>query len=84
MPFAARLQELRKKSTLSQSELAKKSGIPLPSLRGYERSHREPSWLAFLRLCQAMDVSPDEFMVCVPGAEPEPEKPERGRPRKGG
>jgi transcriptional regulator with XRE-family HTH domain len=77
--FAERLKELRHKAMMSQPELANKSGVPLPSLRGYEQAHREPYWDVIFRLARALGVSCEAFADCV--AQAEPEKP-RGRPRK--
>jgi transcriptional regulator with XRE-family HTH domain len=97
MTFGKKLQELRERAGLSQSQLAAASGVPVWTIRGYEQGRREPLWLAFLKLADALgiDCRPfAEFAECAngevdrPGARTRraatatPRKP-RGRPRKG-
>jgi transcriptional regulator with XRE-family HTH domain len=97
MTFGEKLQELRKRARMSQSQLAAASGVPVWTIRGYEQGRREPLWLAFLKLADALgiDCRPfAEFAECVNGdverpeakarrASPAAPKKPRGRPRKG-
>ena len=52
------LQEIRKKRGLSQSQLSKKSGIPLYTIQKYERGSRDINKAkleTLLKLCIALD-----------------------------
>jgi transcriptional regulator with XRE-family HTH domain len=80
MSFAEMLRSLRAKMGWTQEELAEKSGVPLWTIRSYERGQREAGWRALLDLCKALAVDPRVFDPCVPG-ESMP-SPRRGRPRK--
>jgi transcriptional regulator with XRE-family HTH domain len=50
----ARLQVLREAAGLSQSELARKSGIPQQRISSYERGIRAPKLPSALALCQTL------------------------------
>jgi transcriptional regulator with XRE-family HTH domain len=63
--FAERLRELRQAADLTQEGLAEASGVPLPSVRGYEQGQREPYWHAYNKLLKALGVSADAFADCV-------------------
>jgi transcriptional regulator with XRE-family HTH domain len=85
MKFAEKLQELRTKVGLSQSQLAHASGVPVWTLRGYEQGRREPLWYVLFRLASALGVSCEAFADCVsnqPAPAGELPKPKRGRPLK--
>jgi transcriptional regulator with XRE-family HTH domain len=98
MTFAKRLQGLRERAGLSQSQLARASGIPVWTLRGYEQGRREPQWDSLIRLatglgvaCEAfadlVTVTPVEEKAKAPRAgsrKPAAPKRPRGRSRKGG
>jgi transcriptional regulator with XRE-family HTH domain len=81
MRFADRLQELRHKAGLSQSQLADKSGIPVWTIRGYEQGKRQPTWDGLFRLAWGLGVSSEAFAVCVeiPPPTPGADKPKRPR-----
>jgi transcriptional regulator with XRE-family HTH domain len=74
MTFAEKLQALRAKAGLSQSQLAKASGIPVWTIRGYEQGRREPLWNAFFRLAHAVGTTCEAFADCV-NAAPVPKRP---------
>jgi transcriptional regulator with XRE-family HTH domain len=59
--FGNRLAELRKAAGLSQPALAKKSRVPLGSLRDLEQGRRTPSWTRVQELARALGVSVAEF-----------------------
>jgi transcriptional regulator with XRE-family HTH domain len=79
MRFQDVLKELRRQAGLTQAELAEKSGIPLPSLRGHEQGQRVPSWASVVRLAKALAVSTDAFSDCDEVQPPAPKKPKKGR-----
>jgi transcriptional regulator with XRE-family HTH domain len=82
MTFAEKLQELRGKAGLSQAQLAKASGIPVWTVRGYEQGRREPLWNVLFKLAKALGVTCEAFAGCEDVAEESPPKAERSRKRK--
>jgi transcriptional regulator with XRE-family HTH domain len=85
MYFKDVLRELRLKAGLTQEQLAKKAGIPLPSLRGHEQGQRIPSWASVVKLAKALGVSTEAFADCdeVASEESAPATPGKpGRHRK--
>jgi transcriptional regulator with XRE-family HTH domain len=93
MTFGEKLQQLRERAGLSQSQLATASGVPVWTLRGYEQGRREPLWHVLFKLAAAIGVSCEAFADCVNGATTTPAKgrragaagsaPRRSRGRKG-
>jgi transcriptional regulator with XRE-family HTH domain len=85
MKFKEVLRDLRKRSGLTQEELATKAGVPVTSLRGHEQGQRVPSWASIVKLAKALGISTDVFANCdevqEEQAESHPPAP-RGRPRK--
>jgi transcriptional regulator with XRE-family HTH domain len=77
--FKELLRKLRNEAGLTQLALAKKSGVPISNLRGYEQGHRLPSWPAVVRLSRGLDVSCEAFEGCEEVATKAPRK----RPKKG-
>jgi transcriptional regulator with XRE-family HTH domain len=61
MSVGQAIQKLRRKVGLSQSELAKKAGVPTSTLQAWEQSRRSPRLDALLKLARALDVSLDEL-----------------------
>lgn len=59
--FATRLRQLRTEAGLSQSELAKRSGIPQPNISGMENGIRAPTWVTACRIADALGVSVDRL-----------------------
>lgn len=79
--FAEKLGKIM--GQLSQAELARRSGVPQPTISAYILRRNRPSWDHVQALARAlgvtcMDLSDDEVPE-VP--EPPPPRP-RGRPRK--
>jgi transcriptional regulator with XRE-family HTH domain len=64
MRFQELLKDLRGKANLTQAALAKNSGLPLSTIRGYEQGTRIPSWPAIVRLAGALGVPVDRFSEC--------------------
>jgi transcriptional regulator with XRE-family HTH domain len=67
MTFGEKLQALREKAGLSQSELARESGVSVWTLRSYEQGRRQPLWDVLFKLAAALGVSCEEFRGCVEG-----------------
>jgi transcriptional regulator with XRE-family HTH domain len=67
-----RLQRLRKAAGLSQSKLAKRSGIPLPTLQQWEQGRRTPLLDAAAKVAVAIGCTLDELAGIGPATEDEP------------
>lgn len=85
--FGQRLQELREKAGLSQSQLAEASGVPVWSLRGYEQGRRDPLWDVVFKLAAALGTDCRVFADCQrvtaeteAASAPAPSPAKRGRP----
>src|SRR5438128_2563699 len=65
MTLADKIRELREKAGMSQSQLAKASGIPTTTIQGYEQGRREPLWDGLFKLSTALGVSCEAFAGCV-------------------
>lgn len=59
------LQRLREKAGLSQSELASKAGVSVPSLRNWEQDHRQLKLGAAYLVAKALGVSLDVLGACA-------------------
>lgn len=70
-----RLQELRLKAGLSQSQLARTAGVPVGSLKNWEQGRRLPQLDAAWRLANALGISLDELAGKV--FEPAPTEPSK-------
>jgi transcriptional regulator with XRE-family HTH domain len=82
MTFAERLHELREKAGLSQSELAKASGVPVWTVRGYEQGRREPLWNVLFKLAKALGVTCEAFADCDGVAKTAPPPPKAKKSQK--
>lgn len=56
-----RLQELRQRAGLSQSELARAAEVPIGSLRNWEHGRRTPLLDAAARIALALGITLDEL-----------------------
>lgn len=74
MHFGPRLQRVRRRQGFSQTRLARESGIPLGSIRNWERSKRTPLFDAVVAIAKALNVSLGE----LGGWEPHPEQQQQG------
>lgn len=61
MDFAGIVKQLRAKTGLSQSQLAKKSGLSVRTIQQWEAGLRRPVSPDFFRLCKALDASLGDF-----------------------
>jgi transcriptional regulator with XRE-family HTH domain len=78
--FAGRLKELREQAGLTQPQLADRAGMNRFGIAKLEQGVSKPSWESVIALCQALNVTPNEF-IREPSVRPEPK---RGRPPKEG
>jgi transcriptional regulator with XRE-family HTH domain len=76
--FGPRLREMRERSSLSQKELAERSGVSLRAISHWEQSLRQPSWGNVIALAAALGIDVTDFMKPPADAS----KPGRGRPPK--
>jgi transcriptional regulator with XRE-family HTH domain len=60
--MGARFKRLREASGMSQSQLAKASGVPLRSYQQWEQGRRTPLLDAAVKIADALDVSMDELV----------------------
>jgi transcriptional regulator with XRE-family HTH domain len=82
MPFAELIQKLREQAGLSQSELARKAGVPVRSVQNWEQGHRLPRAQALLPLANALAVSVEKLIKAMNDAaqaEPPPAKKKKRR-----
>jgi transcriptional regulator with XRE-family HTH domain len=63
--FAARLKALRAAAGLSQTGLARASGVPLQTIRSFEIARREPTFRTLLRLARGLGVGLGAFELPV-------------------
>jgi transcriptional regulator with XRE-family HTH domain len=57
-----RLRELRKRTLLTQKELADKSGVGVTTIIRIERNQVEPHGRTIRRLAEALSVAPEELV----------------------
>jgi transcriptional regulator with XRE-family HTH domain len=60
--IARRIAYYRKKSNLTQKELANKIGISSSRIANYETAYREPSVHILLSIAKALNVSIEKFV----------------------
>lgn len=65
------IRDIRRESTLSQAELARRAGIPRSVLSAYEHGHRQPSAEALARIAAAAGL---EIRVVQPLDRPKLER----------
>ncbi len=58
----SKIKELRKRSGMTQAELAGKLGISSSAVGMYEQGRREPDNDTMLRLCDVFDISADDLL----------------------
>ena len=64
--FSEKLKQLREAvgPEFTQDDLAKRSQVPVTTIRGYEQGKRLPLAPAFMRLVKALGVTCDAFADC--------------------
>ena len=64
--ISQRLRSLRKAQHLTQQDLARRTGLSASFLGHIERGSRVLSVETLLRLCQAMNTTPNALLLAVP------------------
>jgi transcriptional regulator with XRE-family HTH domain len=68
----ATLKEMRLRRMLTQKELAERVGVTYQSIQGWESGNNMPRPAAMRRLCEVLQVDPDElFDALQAGRAPE-------------
>ena len=60
--FRTALRELRTKRRMSQTDLAKKTGLMPSAISHFETGRRSPRLLNLWKLCKALNVTPNELL----------------------
>jgi transcriptional regulator with XRE-family HTH domain len=68
--FGRRLTRLRAESGLTQQQISDRSGVPLQTLRNWERDRRQPLASALFKLADALGLDCSAFKGCVDGEPP--------------
>jgi transcriptional regulator with XRE-family HTH domain len=63
MAFKDRLIEVRCKMKLSQSDLARKTGIQPSAISHFESGRRQPNLSNFRKLCEVLYLMPVEYLL---------------------
>ncbi|GIW81506.1 MAG: hypothetical protein KatS3mg105_3313 [Gemmatales bacterium] len=62
MLFGRKIKAARQAAGLSQSELAKKAGVPVDSLQNWEQDRRKPTLPNAIALAKALGLALDELV----------------------
>jgi DNA-binding XRE family transcriptional regulator len=84
MSFGRHLRGWREGAGLSRSELARKAGIPVSTLRNWEGDRGFPGLSACLRLAEALGMRVERFAAGVVDPHEEEPPPEKSRRRRKG
>ena len=63
-----RIKELRNKSKLTQTELAKQVGVTKSTITAYENDSRLPSYDVLIKMANVFKVSIDSLLIDHPGS----------------
>lgn len=83
MSFGQHLRRLREEAGLSAAELARRAGVPVSTLRGWQADKGMPSLSALLRLAQALGVPVERFAEGVEDPEEDETESDEVRLRRG-
>lgn len=61
MKLGELIKELRERKKLSLSQFSKKTGLSKSSLSYIENNKNSPTIENFIKICEALDIEPDEF-----------------------
>jgi transcriptional regulator with XRE-family HTH domain len=64
MTFGEKLKQLRDAASISERELAERSGVPFGTLHNYGVGIRKPTFAAAVKLAAALGVSCEVFAKC--------------------
>jgi transcriptional regulator with XRE-family HTH domain len=64
---------------MSQSALEEASGVPAPTIRGFEQGRREPTFATLTKLARGLGVSLSAFEPPEEGGKPAGKKPRKGK-----
>ena len=68
--FAKRLRERARQLELSDAEVARRAGLSERRYGHYVRGTREPDLQTLLRICAALDVTPNDVLEATKPAKP--------------
>ena len=66
--FAKRLRERARQLNLSDAEVARRAGLNERRYGHYVRSTHEPDYPTLVRICDALDVTPNDLLLPAPAA----------------
>jgi transcriptional regulator with XRE-family HTH domain len=66
--FAKRLRERARQLNLSDAEVARRAGLAERRYGHYVRATHEPDYATLLRICAALDVTPNDLLLPPPAA----------------
>ena len=67
--FAENLRTARKARSLSQAQLDEKLGLYPSSIMSYENNRISPNVFIFIKLCEALDISPNDLLGYHPASD---------------
>src|SRR5437879_958771 len=68
--FAKRLRERARQLNLSDAEVARRAGLAERRYGHYARATHEPDYATLLRICAALDATPNDLLLPAPAAKP--------------
>ena len=71
--FAKRLRERARQLELSDAEVARRAGLSERRYGHYVRGTREPDFQTLLRICDVLDVTPNELLLSQKSVKSSPE-----------
>jgi transcriptional regulator with XRE-family HTH domain len=66
--FAKRLRDRAQQLNLSDAEVARRAGLAERRYGHYVRSTHEPDYATLVRICEALDVTPNDLLLPAPAA----------------
>jgi transcriptional regulator with XRE-family HTH domain len=66
--FAKRLRERAHQLNLSDAEVARRAGLAERRYGHYVRNTHEPDYATLVRICEALDVTPNDLLLPAPAA----------------
>jgi transcriptional regulator with XRE-family HTH domain len=66
--FAKRLRDRARQLNLSDAEVARRAGLAERRYGHYVRNTHEPDYATLVRICEALDVTPNDLLLPAPAA----------------